>query len=525
MKTIDAGLLAAMQDHRGVAVAYLRYRTFSVATGTWGSLVFLPLKSYSFTKDSLRIELLYDDSEGYPTPQYSTITSLQIDRGLVIGNAEYTVTSPIFYLYKSTIDTRSQTVILEGATLPNYRALNITADQPAEDVITDILAVVGVTPEFLTTEPWQSWNFFAEDTISMNNMQSLASLLYQKYLVETLPGTSGPVFTNPAFYIDALTPYEPSIVIPSSEFSRRSEFAQPRYFVWKDETGAVHSSGSASNPVHNLGFIPSSIADGEVGIMNNYRIQEAYTWIRPDLRLENGDTFSSDPEEPEAPPFWIEEHYKPGSNEPWYQVLHIIEYPRLNTSQLTTRGSTESITLALNTSKFDGILSERESQIQSAMDVIDDHTHDYEDITQTHAVASSVTLNAGTSTSSLSDLQTINDGNLYSITEATGVPGISLRVDFSNIVSFARLSVSGYYVGGATHAVRIQLYYWAGAVWHTFDLLMTGLDKAAHMIDVPNDSIYIGTGANAGAVRVRFYHTESGNVSHSCFIDYVALIH
>jgi hypothetical protein len=40
---------------------------------------------------------------------------------------------------------------------------------------------------------------------------------------------------------------------------------------------------------------------------------------------------------------------------------------------------------------------------------------------------------------------------------------------------------------------------------------------------VPSDTNFIGTGGDAGKVRVRFVHPMSGNASHDIYIDVVAL--
>ncbi len=40
---------------------------------------------------------------------------------------------------------------------------------------------------------------------------------------------------------------------------------------------------------------------------------------------------------------------------------------------------------------------------------------------------------------------------------------------------------------------------------------------------LPSDTNYIGTGGDAGDVRVRFRHTSMGNATHDLDIDVVAL--
>jgi len=134
---------------------------------------------------------------------------------------------------------------------------------------------------------------------------------------------------------------------------------------------------------------------------------------------------------------------------------------------------------------------------------------------------SSVTLNTGGSTSSLSDLQTLLDGNTYDIDEVTGVGAINLEIAFTNIKYIKHVWVSLWYEGSATHAIRIQMYNYDTTDWDTFHTVSTTLDYELHTVPIIQDTNYI-SGGNA---IVRLYHTESGNASHDLYIDYVGIGH
>jgi hypothetical protein len=146
--------------------------------------------------------------------------------------------------------------------------------------------------------------------------------------------------------------------------------------------------------------------------------------------------------------------------------------------------------------------------------------------------ADTVTLTNGTSANTVADLRTMTDGLFYNVTEAAGVPGINLIVDFINVTAFEKCRVLGAYEGSATHAVAIQLYNWTTATWDTFNALQNshadvttagGYILNNEEFTVYDDTNYIGTAGNLGKVRVRFYHTDSGNVSHDMHIDEVSL--
>lgn len=146
--------------------------------------------------------------------------------------------------------------------------------------------------------------------------------------------------------------------------------------------------------------------------------------------------------------------------------------------------------------------------------------------------ADSVTLTVGTSVSNVSDLQTAHDGNFYHLVEVAATPGIDLIVDFVSVDRFSWVSLIDVYSGSAIHALAIQLYNWDNTTWDTFGASQNGASDLVtpggyilnnHDFLVPSDDDYIGTDANAGRTRVRYYHTMMGNASHDLDIDVVAL--
>ena len=146
----------------------------------------------------------------------------------------------------------------------------------------------------------------------------------------------------------------------------------------------------------------------------------------------------------------------------------------------------------------------------------------------------SITLDVGSSTSSITDLQTAFDGNFYHIDEqGSANPAIDLKVDFTNITHFNRINVIAVYKGSQSHSVAIQLYNWTQTRWDTFDALQHAQEEITtadsyslenHDFWINNDTEYIGTGPDAGKVRVRFLHPFSGNGAHDLWIDVVKVV-
>jgi hypothetical protein len=153
----------------------------------------------------------------------------------------------------------------------------------------------------------------------------------------------------------------------------------------------------------------------------------------------------------------------------------------------------------------------------------------------TKKTAASLTLTAGTSAETVTDLQSSHDGTFYHITEAAATPGIDMYVEFTGITAFNWVHILGSYNGSSSHAVAIQLYDWtlAGDDWETWGSLQTAFEDVStadgiilqnHSFFIPSDSKYIGTaGGDAGKVRVRFYHTMGGSAAHDLYLDVVAL--
>lgn len=145
-----------------------------------------------------------------------------------------------------------------------------------------------------------------------------------------------------------------------------------------------------------------------------------------------------------------------------------------------------------------------------------------------------ITLNAGTTSSSLSDLQQKFDGNFYHINEAAATPGMNLEIEWQNITYFQKVQLLAIYNGADTHAVAVQMYNFNQSRWDTIGSLQNHQEDVSTSDGYIVDSVvrdlqnagseYIGTGADAGKVKMRLYHTMAGNASHDMWIDSAELL-
>lgn len=147
-------------------------------------------------------------------------------------------------------------------------------------------------------------------------------------------------------------------------------------------------------------------------------------------------------------------------------------------------------------------------------------------INWTKITANGVTLDDGppTSADTVADLQTANDGNVYTANEIAANAGQNLVVDFIGVTAFNWVQILMRVKEQAGHGLTIQLEItpFNGSAWHTFDFVK---DQSAdqnfenHSFFVPDDSAYI----NSGVVKVRVVHEMAGNANDDWVIDAIAL--
>ena len=147
----------------------------------------------------------------------------------------------------------------------------------------------------------------------------------------------------------------------------------------------------------------------------------------------------------------------------------------------------------------------------------------------TKYTANSVTVAGFTAVGQVvADLQTANDGAVFTLTEVAG-GGNYIIVDFVSVTAFNWVKVLGSYSGSGTHGIYIELWDWTGTpAWKQFDCMQDAFtDSGAlycnHDFFVPSDTNFVGTGDDAGKVRVRFNHSATTVNNHILYLDEVSL--
>jgi hypothetical protein len=123
-------------------------------------------------------------------------------------------------------------------------------------------------------------------------------------------------------------------------------------------------------------------------------------------------------------------------------------------------------------------------------------------------------------TGTVSDVQTLADGNVLQIEEVGGSLGYEARFIFTAVTAFNNLFLYLYYHGGSNHTINVQIYNPTSTLWETvstytdqsgFTIIETSLVETAKYISGTNE------------VQVRIYHVSNGDATHYVEVDYIAL--
>jgi len=135
----------------------------------------------------------------------------------------------------------------------------------------------------------------------------------------------------------------------------------------------------------------------------------------------------------------------------------------------------------------------------------------------------SITVNTGgTPVGTVTNVQTLNDGNVYQVPEVTGTPGFDIDFNFTGVSRINGFVSMTRYDGSASHDVEQTLYNYDTTADDSFLVIHdTGASYQYRTVLIPDDTDYIDGSGNAVASLI---HTNSGNASHDVYIDYIALL-
>ena len=105
---------------------------------------------------------------------------------------------------------------------------------------------------------------------------------------------------------------------------------------------------------------------------------------------------------------------------------------------------------------------------------------------------------------------------------------MNIIVDFISVTAFNWVKSLASYDGSSSHALELQLYNWNTTSWDNFGCVQNQFTNSGTIICnqdffVPSDTDYIGTGGDAGKVRVKYNHPTGGTAAQNWYFDEVSL--
>lgn len=140
-------------------------------------------------------------------------------------------------------------------------------------------------------------------------------------------------------------------------------------------------------------------------------------------------------------------------------------------------------------------------------------------IPENHTVPDIATLMAGNTSSTVADLQVLNDGNTYLIEETGGTPGFDLHLVFNHVLRFTGLAFKAQYSPG-THYVEVRLMNYITGNRDTYTTVVKTSGMNYRFIDILDFTPYI----KKGTVGIDFDHIPGGTGADRMNIGYVALV-
>ena len=268
MRTVDATLTAALAAGTGTPYlkAYVGYSNGSVKTSHTDRLG-LP----SHRADPRVLGPIHRQS------RQSDQEQIWLERGLTIAGTNYTLTTGRFWIWEEEYLPNRVTRFKGGIVPHEYYADSLTTET-YETVIDALFAAFGKTTTYKDdTEAWLDYQFLPNPTeLSITDAERVIPLLAQKRLIGVCDNGAEDVRI---FCCDVLGSSVATITV-ADEYSLFTTKQRTRQYLWKDELGAYHQDGDATDPVHNLGFMMSTDSPPA----RNSQTFQFKGYVRPDLR-------------------------------------------------------------------------------------------------------------------------------------------------------------------------------------------------------------------------------------------------
>jgi hypothetical protein len=319
-------------------------------------------------------------------------------RGAVINGVPVVINSAWFEIHDSMYF--KGTITYVGGMLYSNVSYTAPAGQTYEQIITSIHGASDTlgAPTFEGTAAWKGYQFYpAGKTPTFSPQENLFIMLRQKYLVFATEDGSDDVQST-IFYFSApqTRTKDYDITDPLGYYNFHAE---TRKVIWTDESGNIHTKGSATAKIHNLGYLESTATDPFPSSTVDLYKGTHTSKLPIHLKYRTGDyvTFHS------STPYSVTistrikvtEVFNSRSTPAWYQIISHLDWwqggnpgetrpakPFDTTVEelVTITGpydiTTEEVVYApLETGAFSAQLSANDTDVQRAFQKLDVHTH------------------------------------------------------------------------------------------------------------------------------------------------------
>jgi hypothetical protein len=306
------------------------------------------------------------------SPEYIKVV---LSRGVMINGVQTVLDSSKFtpitgFVDKVTSKNFYPNTELECELIPPNN-ISIAGDGSYTSVITAFCAAVGFNVEFQNPgAAYWGYQFMPTGTVlALNNAQLFLPLLMQKRLIFAQDAGGQTIrfycaLDVPGGAADAAC--EPVLMSLGTGFYGR------RRFFATDESLVVRFAGTVGDPLFNLGFIKSTEP-----LPNVYDQSEPLKFDNfIDLRFYDGDKYDVNQQLYTIYPAQVTEIFDPKHPLRWWQhIEQRLYFTNTEGGSLPADLLKISSYMPLNTSLFNGVLNAQANNVQSAMEMLDDHSH------------------------------------------------------------------------------------------------------------------------------------------------------
>ncbi len=245
-RTLDAALLAAMN-----AGSFTPWFKVQLLDSDRTTVLLETTEVMGFELDGITAKVKFHD------PDFTTdYTTFRLIRGITVNGVPNTITSSQYYPLVDRYEKRIRSI--EGHVFP-IGYFSTPGDVSYSDVIDAVcsnygLAVVHADP----AAAFLSYQFYPDGrTFTLNNCRQFFTILRQKYLIFATDYGDDQLYFFQAKSagpgIGSYVNIKPGLVAFPGVGSRKN-----KSFLSRDEVNTTHSSGDPGDPIHNLGFLPST---------------------------------------------------------------------------------------------------------------------------------------------------------------------------------------------------------------------------------------------------------------------------